>query len=260
MPINIATITPASLKAKEVATEDYVDTAVSNATISDATWQTKVQQALDSNTTTIDGAKIATGSIAADKIAANSITANQIAANTITADRINVESLNAGNIVAKNVIVPGANNGLPVFSADSNRVLISNLKVLGTASMPGLAKSGMFDIPSRVPGVNGAYTTVLSAYVYKPYECDSWGAIIVVGMTHGSFFDDSPDTLAVKVYINGSFIAQGVSVSPYANNVVVTCGIGGVRAGSFYVEVTAGGMHNGGYLYGNLSYVSTVED
>ena len=31
MPINTATITPASLKAKEVATEDYVDSVV-NAT------------------------------------------------------------------------------------------------------------------------------------------------------------------------------------------------------------------------------------
>ena len=29
MSINIATITPASLKAKEVATEDYVDSTIS---------------------------------------------------------------------------------------------------------------------------------------------------------------------------------------------------------------------------------------
>lgn len=30
MALNVSTITPASLKAKEVATEDYVDSAVSN--------------------------------------------------------------------------------------------------------------------------------------------------------------------------------------------------------------------------------------
>ena len=71
MPINTATITPASLKAKEVATEDYVDSAVSNVSIDDATWQTKVQQALDSDTTTIDGAKITTGSINANRLGAN---------------------------------------------------------------------------------------------------------------------------------------------------------------------------------------------
>ena len=78
MALNVNTITPASLKAKEVATEDYVDSAVSNVSIDDATWQTKVQQALDSNTTTIDGAKITTGSIAAAQIAANSISADRL--------------------------------------------------------------------------------------------------------------------------------------------------------------------------------------
>ena len=78
MPINIATITPASLKAKEVATEDYVDSAVNNVSIDDATWQTKVQQALDSNTTTIDGARITTGSVAADKIMVNDLFSKNI--------------------------------------------------------------------------------------------------------------------------------------------------------------------------------------
>lgn len=82
MALNIATITPAVLKAKEVATEDYVDTAVSNMTISDATWQAKVQEAVNNNATTIDGSHIVTGSIAADKIAANTISTNQIAVGT----------------------------------------------------------------------------------------------------------------------------------------------------------------------------------
>ena len=82
MPINIATITPASLKAKDVATEDYVDSAVSNVSIDDATWQTKVQQALDSNTTTIDGARITTGSITAGQIQTGSVSADRLMAGT----------------------------------------------------------------------------------------------------------------------------------------------------------------------------------
>lgn len=78
MPINTTTITPASLKSKEVATEDYVDSAVSNVSIDDATWQTKVQQALDSNTTTIDGARITTGTIASNRIDSNIVNGKTI--------------------------------------------------------------------------------------------------------------------------------------------------------------------------------------
>ena len=45
MALNINIITAASLKAKEVATEEYVDGAVSNVSVDDTTWQTKVQEA-----------------------------------------------------------------------------------------------------------------------------------------------------------------------------------------------------------------------
>lgn len=83
MPINTATITPASLKAKEVATEDYVNSAVSNVSIDDATWQTKVQQALDSNTTTIDGARITTGILDASLVNVTNINASNIATGAI---------------------------------------------------------------------------------------------------------------------------------------------------------------------------------
>ena len=78
MSLNVSTITPASLKAKEVATEEYVDTAVSNVTISDATWQAKVQEAVNNNATTIDGSRIVTGSIAADKIMVNDLFSKNI--------------------------------------------------------------------------------------------------------------------------------------------------------------------------------------
>ena len=78
MPINIATITPASLKAKEVATEDYVDTAVSNVVISDTTWQAKVQEAVNNDATTINGSHLITGSVAADKIMVNDLFSKNI--------------------------------------------------------------------------------------------------------------------------------------------------------------------------------------
>jgi hypothetical protein len=59
-----------------------------------------VAAAINSNTTTIDGAKITAGSIAAAQIAAYTITASQIASNTITASNINTSGLIAENISA----------------------------------------------------------------------------------------------------------------------------------------------------------------
>lgn len=69
MAINLATLTPASVKAKNVATEDYVDTST-DGMLTDSNFNT--------NITTIDGGKITTGSIGADQIAANTITADKI--------------------------------------------------------------------------------------------------------------------------------------------------------------------------------------
>lgn len=104
MALNISTLTAASLKAKEVATEDYVDTAVSNMAISDATWQTKVQEAINNDMTTINGSHIITGTIGADQIAANSITGNNIAANVaIAAPVINGGVINGGVINGVNI-------------------------------------------------------------------------------------------------------------------------------------------------------------
>lgn len=83
MALNVSTLTAASLKAKEVATEDYVDTAVSNMTISDATWQAKVQEAVNNDMTTINGSHIVTGSIAASKINVNDLFAQNITYNGV---------------------------------------------------------------------------------------------------------------------------------------------------------------------------------
>lgn len=78
MPINTATITPASLKAKEVATEDYVDSAVSSVPNTDEEWQARVQYALDADETVINGSKITTGSIDAGRVNTGTLNANVI--------------------------------------------------------------------------------------------------------------------------------------------------------------------------------------
>lgn len=139
MSLNVSTITPASLKAKEVATEEYVDTAVSNMTISDATWQAKVQEAVNNNATTIDGSHIVTGSIAADKIAANTITADRF---TSTTGQSSVWA--GGGLVSQNFngnVVGGIGNPTQGFRLSSNAA--------GTSADPniygGYIKGGTID-------------------------------------------------------------------------------------------------------------------
>lgn len=132
MALNIATITPAVLKAKEVATEDYVDTAVSNMTISDATWQAKVQEAVNNDMTTINGSHIITGTIGA----------NQIAANSISADRLS--STSGGSTVW---------NGGGLVSSNFNGNVVGNI---GTPTQ-GFRLSSNAAGTSSDPNIYGAY-------------------------------------------------------------------------------------------------------
>lgn len=84
MALNIATITPASLKAKEVATEEYVDSAVASipvdqfltydkAIISGLARVDDVVPIINNSSTYINGNKIATGTISTNALAANAI-------------------------------------------------------------------------------------------------------------------------------------------------------------------------------------------
>lgn len=115
MAINVANLKPASLKAKEVATVDYVDigvntaTAVANAaqiTANSKVAPNEVAAAVNNNTTTINGSKITTGTILADTIGNNAITSTKIA-NTLVSD--NYSPQNAGWLISRNGNVEFAN-------------------------------------------------------------------------------------------------------------------------------------------------------
>lgn len=99
MPLNISTILPAVLKAKEVATQEYVDTTTANAIAgSGFVLPTEVAAAINNNTTTIDGSKITTGTIQAGAIAAGAITTDKLAAGSITTNKIAAGSVGSINI------------------------------------------------------------------------------------------------------------------------------------------------------------------
>lgn len=88
MALNTSAMTPAVLKAKEVATVDYVDlTAASTLSTVQSTGYVLpdgVAAAVNNNTTTIDGSKITTGTVTASQIAAGTITAGTLAADAIS--------------------------------------------------------------------------------------------------------------------------------------------------------------------------------
>ena len=78
MALNTSAMTPAVLKAKEVATVDYVDSAVSSMPNTDEEWQARVQYALDADETVINGSKITTGSIDAGRVNTGTLNANVV--------------------------------------------------------------------------------------------------------------------------------------------------------------------------------------
>jgi hypothetical protein len=93
MNLNVARLVPASLKAKEVATQEYVDTSVNSIDLSEYTTNQDVLNAIANDTTTIDGSRITTGVIDAARINTDGLIAETVQANaSITSPRITSEN------------------------------------------------------------------------------------------------------------------------------------------------------------------------
>lgn len=85
MALNITTIQPASIKAKNVATEEYVDTEIDSLTkVEDISWQSQVQAAINNNSTYIDGGKIVTNTLYGDRLIGNTVSADKLTSSTGT--------------------------------------------------------------------------------------------------------------------------------------------------------------------------------
>ena len=85
MGLNLSTLTPASLKSKNVATEEYVDSGISNLTkVEDISWQSEVQAAINNNATTIDGGKIVTNTLYGNRLIGNTVSADKLTSSTGT--------------------------------------------------------------------------------------------------------------------------------------------------------------------------------
>lgn len=201
------------------------------------------------NTTTIDGGKITT----------SSVTSVQIKSDAALINKLNV----TGGLVANNIVVPGINSNNPLFSASGSQVVISNLKVLGTVSMPGVTKianSGTFSgtMPVSNSG-NGSPAVAYAGYVYKPYVCNTWGIIIICSVSNNTGTGSQKD-LSVNIRINGVSVGHQVSSSSFNNNTTTTGGLGTCTGENAYIEILVGGYNTSGTYYGSFSYISAVEN
>ena len=241
MALNVSTLTAASLKAKEVATEDYVDTAVSNMTISDATWQAKVQEAVNNDMTTINGSHIITGTIGANQIAANSITGNNIAANVaMSAPIINGGVINGGVINGVNITGAVIKASWIDYSSTGH---LTNWAYFTPATMPTQyaanfahnSTNGSLLVDSngyvRLPKVS---KVIVDAYLYKV-------GTFVDNYKYGSFTYDGHD-LNVRSY--DSYSTSSTNLLLNANTRIIfdrkDFTLLGLRGGSGYNGRTVG--------------------
>lgn len=199
-----------------------------------------VADAINTNTTTINGSKITTGSV----------TAAQITADSALVNKLNI----TGGLVANNLRVPGVNGGNDLLSASGDKVVISNLKVLGTVSMPGISKGGSFSVPSLPIGSSHTVT------VYKPYECTNWSLTAIVTLTNITQ-NGNPLNFGCTLYINGNNVASALGVAPWAINVGTSGTKGSITAGSVQITIATNGFGEGsGSFYGTISYIAIVEN
>lgn len=111
MALNLTTIKPASLKAKNVATEEYVDNGLANIDVSgdisannDAFAQSQgftdyagMQASYAAlGKSIINGGYINTGLVDADSLVAGSVTADKISTSSLSAISANLGTINAG--------------------------------------------------------------------------------------------------------------------------------------------------------------------
>lgn len=285
MSLNVSTITPASLKAKEVATEEYVDTAVSNMTISDATWQAKVQEAVNNDMTTINGSHIITGTIGADQIAANSIMANMI-----NADAIN------GKVIKGSIIEGASITGSVIKSSwidYSSTGHLTNWKYFTNATVPEAYRGNFaFDnygniiIDSegyvRLQGTTELYSATKSAYKYgggtltlvgsdEVYPYDSYTIntarrcisiiprlVTTSDVVIGSFPPAGNMSFTLGNYNISIYDAGSNSLEVYANGVLIST-VGWLSWTSPYgIKMKAvGARRSDGYVYEWFVYLST---
>lgn len=181
---------------------------------------TGVAAAVNSNTTTINGSKITTGSIYAAQIAANTITSDKISTYNLTAANSTFQNSIITNAAIANAAITNAKIGdAQITTAKIGDAQITNAKI-GTASIDTLNIQGEAVVVTRyAEGVGDLY----------PYQ-PNFGKIHMYytpTVSHGAVFNFSGDTItnSMTLYINGVALSAGAS---------------GINSGTRYTYLYAG--------------------
>lgn len=190
------------------------------------------------------------GYINTSLIQANAINADMINSNSALINKLNV----TGGIVSNNIVVPGINGNNPLFSASGDKVVINNLKVLGTVSMPGISKGGNFSVPNLAVG--SSHTVIVD----KPYECNSWSLTAIVSLSNITG-NGNTTNFGCRLYINGVQVSASHGVSTWAINVSTTGTLGGLVASQIPISINTSGFGDAsGAFSGSISYIAIVEN
>ena len=126
---------------------------------------------INTNTTTIDGGKITTGSINADRIVAGSIQATQISASYVYAGTINADNINAGTLTGRAIsggTITGSTITTGGFTVDAGGA-IDTLNVTVADNYSYRAKGGFSTIaPNTVSNPTNAVGPLWASSVYNP--------------------------------------------------------------------------------------------
>lgn len=189
---------------------------------------------INSNTTTINGSKITTGSITAAQIQANSITASQIASYNITA----ANTTFGNSIIGNAQIIDGSINNAKIANASIDNAKIADASI-STAKIGDLSVSTLKIQDEAVMITRYASGSGECSIIYTPEV--SHGVVLNVSSI-GSFVGDY-STRTTK--INSSVIASGYSMgSPNYANVHYSYLTAGVTY-TFKVEAYATSAYGG---------------
>lgn len=214
MPLNLSTIRPAVLKAKEVATQEYVDNTTASALANSGfVLPAEVANAINTNTTTIDGSKITTGTIQAGAIAAGAITADKV-----SADVFSGQTIIGGNIYGTRI--EGASILGAVIKSSwidySNTGVLTNWQHFTPATVPSqyvgnFAKNtdGSLVVDSmgyvRLPGSNVVRTEAHSYDSGKVFTTNlSIPTFVTPLRSWDYYYEDTPNR-----FITNSFVLNG---------------------------------------------------
>lgn len=254
MAIDTTTLTPASIKAKNVATEEYVDNGIANIDVSGDiqdnnnvfaqklgyTDYAAMVAAASAGNTLISGGYINTG-----LIEANSITANQINTSGLVAENIHASSTIEGNLINGSVIT-GAVIKASYLDLDGELEVLTNYHIptasYNPSTMPdAILVNNEYRLPSKsfieqldynssagtpISTSNGYYVATgtellnIPIYPYDSYELETTARVVKA----------RPDALTFNTDINIGFPTDYTAIyySEYGTSSTVTIYFGSV--------------------------------